>query len=246
MGILNWISGRKNDTSTSPRARRGEITVEKAIAFSNEVERLGKFFIFLKNHAEMILSTQPEIDEKIDQLKAQTGQNLKVEELLKELYILRYAALNVWFFDLKEPKNQNEVEENLKLINRAFQSALENDDKADYLPWLQFGFAEYSGTDKLNFNNVKNLKKNFVEKVGEKIPLIAFHSTEGRLAGELHDGVMELIMTTIQEDQKAFELSDNVALIKEESENIKKTIDGMKPTEKDFEDFINSLEENIG
>ena len=53
-------------------------------------------------------------------------------------------------------------------------------------------------------------------------------------------------MTTIQQDQKAFELSDDVALTKEENENIKKTIDGMKPTEQDFEDFINSLEENIG
>ena len=246
MGIFNWLSIKKNSDSTPPRARRGEITVEKAIAFSDEIERLGKFFIFLKNHAEMILSTQSEIEEKIEQLKAQTNQNLKKEELFKELYILRYTALSVWFFDLKEPENQNEVEENLKLINRAFQSVLEKDNKADYLLWLQSGFAEYSGTDKLNFNNVKNLKKNFVEKVGEKIPLIAFHSTEGRLAGELHDGVVELIMTTIQQDQKAFELSDDVALTKEENENIKKTIDGMKPTEQDFEDFINSLEENIG
>jgi hypothetical protein len=48
-------------------------------------------------------------------------------------------------------------------------------------------------------------------------------------------------MTTIQKDQKAFELSDDVSLTEEELQNIKNTINEMKPTEKDFEDFIDSL-----
>ena len=238
MGIFNWFSNHKDNNSSG---KGGKITVNKALAFAKEAEKLGKFYIFLKHYVEFILSTEEEISTKIKEIKEKTNQNLKNDQLVKELWNLRYAALHVWFFDLKTPKNQIEVKENLTLIDRAFQNVLDNYGKTSYLSLFKNGFAEYVGADELNFSNLKNFKNNFSEKLAEKVPQIAFDCTEGRLAGELHDFVIELIMTTVQKDQKAFELDDDVSLSDEEVRNIKHTIESMKPTEKDFEDFINSL-----
>lgn len=240
MNIFNWFSNHKNDNSSATN-RGGKITVKKAIAFTKEAEKLGKFYVFLKHYVEFLLSTEEEITTKIKEIQEKTNQNLKDELLRKELWILRYATLHVWFFDIKTPKNQDEVKENLALINHVFQSVLENYGKTSYLSWFKNGFAEYVGVDEFNFSNLKNFKTHFSEKLTEKVPQVAFDCTEGRLAGELHDFVIELIMTTVLKDQKAFQLDDDASLTDEEAQNIRSTIDSMKPTEKDFEDFINSL-----
>ncbi|MHB8841141.1 MAG: hypothetical protein ACYC56_05010 [Candidatus Aquicultor sp.] len=238
MGIFNWFSNHKDN---NPSGRGGKITVNKALAFAREAEKLGKFYIFLKHYVEYLLSTEKEITSEIKEIQEKTNQNLKDEQLIKELWILRYAALHVWFFNFRTPKNQVEVKENLALIEHAFRNVFDSYGKASYLSWFKNGFVEYAGVDELSFNNLKNFKKNFSEKLAEKVPQIAFDCTEGRLAGELHDFVIELIMTTVQKDQKSFELDDDVSLTDEEVRNIRNTIDSMKPTEKDFEDFINSL-----
>lgn len=240
MKIFDWFSNRKNDNSSMTNHEK-RISVRKALAFAEEAEKLGKFYLFLKHYIDFLLSAEKEILAKIQEIKDRTKRNLKEEQLVKELWILRYAALHIWFFDLNPPKNQNEVKENFTLINRAFQSVLENNEKSDYLSWLDKGFADYAGVNEVNFDNLKKFKSHFTEKLAEKVPLIAFECTEGRLGGELHDSIIELIMTTIQKDQKAFELSDDVSLTEEEVQNIKNTINEMKPTEKDFEDFIESL-----
>lgn len=240
MKIFNRFSNHKNDSPLAT-GRGGKITAAKALAFAKEAEKLGKFYIFLKHYVEFLISTEEEIATKIKAVQEKTNQNLKDDQLIKELWILRYSALHVWFFDIRTPKNQNEVKENLSLINHALQNVLENYGKTSYLSWLKNGVAEHVGADELNFGNLKSLRNNFSEKLAEKVPQIAFDSTEGRLAGELHDFVIELIMTTIQKDQKAFQLDDNVSLTDEEIRNIKNTIGSMKPTEKDFEDFITSL-----
>lgn len=240
MKIFNWFSNRKDDnSSTSNHGKR--ITVEKARAFAIEAEKLRKFYVFLKRYIEFLLSTEKEIEAKIKGIKESTSQNLKDEQLVKELWILRYSILHIWFFDLKPPKNQNEVKENITLINHAFQIVLENNGRFDCLSWLKKGLFEYAGTNEINFSNLNKINSHFTGKFAEKVPLIAFECTEGRLGGELHDFVIELIMTTIQKDQKAFVSSDDVSLTEEEVQNIKKTINEMKPTEKDFEDFIDSL-----
>ncbi|OWK27052.1 MAG: hypothetical protein US76_00290 [Parcubacteria group bacterium GW2011_GWA2_38_13b] len=240
MKILNWFSSNKNG-SPSTTGRGGKITVAKALAFAKEAEKLGKFYVFLKHYIDFLLSTEREIATQVKAIQEKTNQNLKGDQLIKELRILRYAATHVWFFDIKVPKNQNEVKENLSLINHAFQNILENHGKTSYLSWLKNGFSEYAGVDELNFSNLKSFKNNFSEKLAEKVSQIAFDCTEGRLAGELHDFVIELIMTIVQKDQKAFQLDDNVSLTDKETGNIRNTIDSMKPTEKDFEDFINFL-----
>lgn len=240
MNILSWFSNHKNDNPSST-SRGREINVKKALTFTKKVEKLRKYYIFLERYIEFLLSSDEEIAIKIKAIKEKTNQNLKDEQLIKELWVLRYAALHVWFFNLKAPKNQDEVKENLALINYTFQNALGNREKTIYLSWFKNGFAEYVGADELNFNNLKSFKTHFPEQLSEKIVQIAFDCTEGRLGGELHDFVIELIMTTFQQDKKAFELDDDVSLTDEEVQSIKNSIDSMKPTEKDFEDFIESL-----
>ena len=118
---------------------------------------------------------------------------------------------------------------------------LKEKDKLDYLPWLKNGLSEFVGGE-LNFNNLKNFRKNFSNKLADKIPHIAFECTEGRLGGELHDFVIEMVMTTIQEDQKVFSMTDDNDLTEEETQNIKNAVTEMSEARhKAGEDFINSL-----
>ena len=93
MKVFKWITDKA--TSSSSTASKGEITVEKALAFTKEIEKLGKYFIFLENYVEAILNTEPDIEEKIEELKSRTKQNLKKEQLIKELWILRYTILTL-------------------------------------------------------------------------------------------------------------------------------------------------------
>lgn len=232
MGILNWIFNHKNNNFNSAPTNKSEITVEKALAFSKEYKKLNQFFTFLKNYVQVIINSEPEIEKYVNQLISRTKQNLKKELLIKELWILRYVALYVWFFDLKTSKDQNDVKENIALINRAIQDTLKNNGKTDYLSWLTKGFVEYVGIEKLDYNNLEKFKSNFTKKIAEKIPLIAFECTDGRLAGELHDSVIEFIMMTIQKDKKTFELRSDISLTEEEGRNIEKIIDNIKPNKK--------------
>jgi hypothetical protein len=202
------------------------------------VEELRMHLMFLENYIEDLFNTQKEIETKIEEIKNKTKQNLKEEQLIKDLWILRYTLLHSWFFNIKPPEDQNELTANISLINRAFQDVKGT---SDYLPWLTKGFVEYAGTNQLKFSDLKEFESHVAEKVSKKIPLIAFECTERRLGGELHDFVIELIMTMVVQDKKVFELSDDISLKKEEVENIKNVIDKMKPTKKDLEDFIDSL-----
>ncbi|MFH1335323.1 MAG: hypothetical protein ABII96_02305, partial [Candidatus Zixiibacteriota bacterium] len=94
---------------------------------------------------------------------------------------------------------------NIALITRAFQDVLDNKGKSDYLPWLERGFVEYAGTNQLKYSNLKEFESHYPERWAEKIPLIVFECTEGRLGGELFESVLELIKTTIENDKKTFE-----------------------------------------
>lgn len=89
-----------------------------------------------------------------------------------------------------------------------FQNSLEDISKSDYMIWLEAGFVEYSRTKELKLSSLQETKSHILEKVSEKIPLIVFNATEGRLGGELHDGVMELIKATVEKDRRVFELDD--------------------------------------
>jgi hypothetical protein len=190
---------RKEFEKTLPKGK----TIEDAI--NEEVQGLKKYLIVLENYAQAILNTEKENETKIEQIEIHTKQHLKKEQLAKELWILRYAFLYLWFFNIKRPKDQKELVENIALITRAFQNVLDNEDKADYLSWLTKGLAEYTGNNQLKFKDIKEFESHFTERVAEKIPLIAFECTEGRLAGEQYDCVIELIQTTIENDKKMFE-----------------------------------------
>ena len=181
-----------------------------------------------------VLDNEKEIQDK-------TQQNLKEDQLFKELWVLRYVCLHIWFFDLKPPKNKTELSDELLVINSALKSVLKEKNKLDYLPWLKDGLFGFTDGE-LNFNNLKDFRENFSDKLVDKIPHIAFECTEGRLGGELHDFVIELVMTTIQEDQKVFSMSDENTLTEEDAQNIKNTITEMSEARhKAADDFINSL-----
>ena len=195
-------------------------STEKKIAKELEAD-----MIFLENYIIALLNCQEEIDKKINKIKIKTKQYLDEEKLKKELWVLRYAFLHLWFFNMKPPKNQNELEVGMSLINHAFQDIKAT---SDYLPWLTKGFIEYSGTDQLKFSNLEELKTNITEKGLEKIPLIAFECTKGRLGGELHDFVIELIMTVIMQDKRIFETGDIGVTTMEEIENINSTLEELK------------------
>lgn len=236
MGIFNWFSNNKTQS-----ANKGKITAEQVLDFSKTYEELKPFFALFVHFFKSVLASEKEIEQKLKKIQATTQQNLKEEQLFKELWILRYVCLHIWFFDLKPPKNNTELSDELLAINSALKSALKEKNKLDYLPWLKKGLYEFADGE-LNFNSLKNFRKNFSDKLADKIPHIAFDCTEGRLGGELHDFVVELVMTTIQEDQKVFSMSDDKSLTEEETKNIKNAIAEMSDTRKKVaEDFMNSL-----
>lgn len=205
------------------------------------IEELKKDIEFLQVYVEYFLSTKEKIKNDIKKIKSKTGQNLKDEQLIKDLWILRYVFLHLWFLGSKTPKNQNELDADIALIDRAFQTFKET---STYLTWLKKGFIEYAGTDQLRFSDLKKFESDVLEKISEKIPLIAFECTEGRLGGELHDFVIELLMTTVGRDKKIF-FDDDDNLMEEKNRNVKKVIKDMNEDRKKLaEDFINSLGED--
>jgi len=238
MGIFNWFSSNKNSASSDGG---GKVSVKKVLDFTKTYEKLKPFFALFIHFFKSILDSEKEIEQKVKEIQTKTQQNLKEDQLFKELWVLRYVCLHVWFFDLKPPKNKTELSDELLVINSMLKSVLKEKNKLDYLPWLKSGLSEFADGE-LNFNSLKDFRKNFPDKLADKIPHIAFDCTEGRLGGELHDFVIELVMTTIQEDQKVFSISDDNALTEEEAQNIKNTIAEInKDRHKMAEDFIDSI-----
>ncbi|MCX6813591.1 MAG: hypothetical protein NTV77_03930 [Candidatus Azambacteria bacterium] len=236
MGIFNWFSNNKTQSTS-----KGKITAKQVLDFSKTYEELKPFFALFVHCFKHILASEKEIEQKVKEIQNKTQQNIKEDLLFKELWALRYVCLHIWFIDLKPPKNKTELSDEFLVINSALKSVLKENNKLDYLPWLKNGLSEFADGE-LNFNNLKNFKKNFSDKLADKIPHIAFDSTEGRLGGELHDFVIELVMTTIQEDQKVFSMSDENTLTEEEAQNIKNAITEMsEDRHKTAEDFMNSL-----
>jgi len=228
MGIFNWFSNKKNEQTSNS----SEITTEQVLDFAKTYEELKPFFALFVHCFKSMLDSEKEIKQKVKEIQTKTQQNLKEDQLFKELWILRYVCLHIWFFDLKLPKNKTELTDEFLVINSAFKSVLKEKNKSGYLAWLKDGLFEFADGE-LNFNNLKNFRKNFPDKLADKLPHIAFECTEGRLGGELHDFVIELIMTTIQEDQNVFSMSDNSTLTAEEAQNIKNTITEMSETRRE-------------
>jgi len=229
---------RKKDAQTS---RNGKITVKEILDFAKTYEELRPFFAFFVYCFRNIVDSEKKIEQKVKEIQTKTQQNLKEDQLFKELWILRYVCLYIWFIDLRPPKDQAELSDELLVINSALKNVLEEKNKLDYLPWLNDGLSDFNISE-LNFNNLKQLKKDFSEKLAERVPHIAFECTEGRLGGELHDLVTELIMATIQRDKKVFSMDDESALTEEGVKDIKNTIVEMSEVRREIaENFMNSV-----
>jgi hypothetical protein len=222
MGIFDWISKNKNKVA-SAASKGGPITVEKALNFSKAYEELKPFFALFVHYFKFLLDSEEKIVAQIKDIQSKTKQNLIEEQLLRELRALRYVSSHIWFFNLRPPKNQEDLGDGLLTIESALKSALKDRNKLDYLPWLKKELAEYSNSNELNFKNFKSFKNNYSERLSEKITRIPFDVTGGRLGGELHDFVVELLMTTIMQDKKVF-LLDSDAVSADEIRDIKNAI----------------------
>jgi len=238
MGIFGWFS--KNNTSTP--ASGGDITVEKALNLAKSYETLKPFFGLFVHFFKNVADSEKDIQQKLEDIQARTHQNLHEDKLIHDLWILRYAISHLWLFEIRPPKDQTELSDELLVIASALKNVLTKENKLDYLPWLEQGFSEFTGIVQLDFKSLKKFQKEFSDKLQERIPRIAFDRTGGRLGGELHDFVIELIMTTIQMDQKIFTMDDDNAITDEEALNIKNAISDLgQDRRKAAEDFIESF-----
>jgi hypothetical protein len=227
----------------SARKKKFEKTLPTGETFESVkkkmIKELQNYLIFLENYILNIFTADEGIETKIENIKIKTGQNIKKEQLIKELWILRYALLHLWFFEIVQPKSQNDLEAYISLINRALQDIKGT---SDFLPWLAKGYVEYAGTSQLKFSDLNKLKPSIEGKMLEKIQKIAVECTEGRFGGELHDFVIELLMTTIAEDKETFGTGERKVISEEESKNIKKSIEEIKTErEKITEQFLDNL-----
>jgi hypothetical protein len=237
MGIFNWLSNKKIGQASGG----DKITAKQVLEFSKTYEELKPYFALLVHFFKSILGSEEEIERRVKEIQAKTRQNLKEDLLFEELWVLRYVCLHIWFFELKPPKNKTELSDELLVINSALKTVLKENNKVDYLPWLKDGLSKFTYGE-LNFSNLKDFRKNFSDKLVDKIPHIVFDCTEGRLGGELHDFVIEMIMTTVQEDQKVFSMSDYKALSEEDIQNIKNTIKEVRESRHQAaDDFMSSL-----
>jgi len=137
MGIFNWFSNNQGQSTN-----KGKITAKQVLDFSKTYEELKPYFALFVHFFKSALDSEKEIEQAVKEIQTKTQQNLKEDQLFKELWILRYVCLHIWFFDLKPPKNKTELSDELLAINSALKSVLKEKNKLDYLPWLKNGLSE--------------------------------------------------------------------------------------------------------
>lgn len=232
---------KKAFEKTLPKGKK----IEDVIA--EESKKLKKYFTFLSVCIKFLVDTEKLLKDKITEIEASTGQEVKIDHFLKEMCILRYTILYLVFFEIKQPKNKADVIENNKLIDYVLKNILEKEKNLDYYKLIKLEFPKFIGMDEIKFTDVKNLSHILASTIAEKIPLIVFDSTGGRLGGEQHDLIMELIMTTVSRDKKFFYGDSdyknyNIDLSNEESNGIKTVIKDLEiERNKAGKDFFNSI-----
>lgn len=232
---------KKAFEKTLPKGKK----IEDVIA--EESKKLKKYFTFLSVCIKFLVDTEKLLKDRITEIETNTGQEVKIDHFLKEMWILRYTILYLVFFEIKQPENEADVIENNKLVDYVLKSVLEKEKKLDYYKSIKSEFPKFIGMDEIKFADVKNLSYILANIIAEKIPLIVFDSTGGRLGGEQHDLIMELVMTTVSKDKKYFyggsDYKDyNIDLSSEESNGIKTAIKDLETERnKAGKDFFNSI-----
>jgi 6-phosphogluconolactonase/glucosamine-6-phosphate isomerase/deaminase len=80
------------------------------------------------------------------------------------------------------------------------------------------------------------------ERVATEIPTTVFNVTGGRLGGELYEGLLRLIMETVELDKKSFTLDSERSLTPEESANLDDVISKMRLLkEESLDEFLSSF-----
>ena len=114
-------------------SKKDKITTEDVIELTKAYGDLKPFFAFFIHCFKAILDSEKEIEEKIKEIQKKTQQELNEDLFLKELWILRYSFLHLWFFELKPPKSQTELEDEFLVINSALKNVLNDRNKIDKL-----------------------------------------------------------------------------------------------------------------
>ena len=242
MGFLNLFSKtRTNDHS--------EISATRVSDFTKTYEELKPFFSLLVYYFKYVIASEKEVVRKVKEIQTKTGQSLNEDELFKELWIFRFICLHMWFFDLMSPKNETELSDELLVINSALKTVLQENHRLEYLLWLRNGLSDFI-VDELDLKKMDEFKNNFSSDIAEKVTTAAFKCTDGRLAGELHDFVIELFMTTMQQDRKVFDMEDGDDLSEVESTSIENLITELNEnteneTSEMLKDFVETESEDI-
>ncbi len=161
------------------------------------MQELQVFFNWLNFCLDLIFKSQSAIEAQITQIKSRHQQNIIENLLSKEVLILRCAFLYAMFFKLQPAKNSQDFSVNTQLFRRSLENTLKRNGRPYDAKLIINEVYQYTTED--NFQS-----EVFSERVGERVPLIVFESTEGRMAGELYDAITELIQNTIEEDKKSF------------------------------------------
>ncbi len=189
---------------------------------------------FLVSYVQSVLITEPVLEKEIDKIIAERKQKIDKNMLVKDLFVLRYFFTHIWFLGLMQSEQQSNIEANIKLINLTFEKVLKADGKTEYTSWLAKDATKYN----YDIKSITDDPDKMNTLIAEKLPRIAFECTGGRLAGELYNSVIELVMTTIQEDKNIFELKDNTQLTADQKADIHKAIDEMGFSDEEVSDCL--------
>lgn len=219
------------------------MTVESAQEVLKLYRCLSAIYLFLKRYILGLADSEVGVLQKVEDLKTRTGQEVDAAQLMQNLMAFRIAFLYSWFFQIKPAKNQADTDENLSLIKHALSAAFAIRGRSDDVDRVEGSMKEY-----LDISNDQEITANMfednrlTERVATEIPTTVFNVTGGRLGGELYEGLLRLIMETVELDKKSFTLDSERSLTPEESANLDDVISKMRLLkEESLDEFLSSF-----
>jgi hypothetical protein len=237
MNLFNWFA-------KEPQKKYGStVTVETAQEALELYRCLSVIYLFLKRYILGLIDSEGEILQAIEELKTRTKQEVDVARLMQDLTAIRFAFLHSWLFQIKPANNQVDTDENLSLINHAVRAAFAIRGRSDDVERVEDsikGYLDISNDQEITANMFEDSR--FAERVGAEIPTAVFNVTGGRLGGELYEGLLRLIMETVELDKKSFTLDSERSLTPEESANLDDMISKTRlPKEVSLDEFLSSF-----
>lgn len=175
------------------------------------------------------------IKEQVEHLAIKTGQKVDLDKFISMLRGLRYAFLLNTFYEFLSPEKDFTEREIAFIFYSALKRNVENPAEIFEIMSKLFGY------DPLAQENLKKFTEEFTDRASEAIPHLIFDVTGGRLWGELHDGLLQIVMQTIELDKKKFINASNEPMTEGEYEKVRTAVSKINLDNRTPEEIFNDI-----